>query len=223
MKANQTTETKAQIFELVSNIASTIGSPARLKILFILAQAPRSVDAISRITGESVANTSQHLQRLLNERLVLVRKDKLSRIYRLSDPLIALLVENLFDLAEKVSPELANLESCMVDDEIGKPIALQSVIEEIRNKKAVMVDVREEYEATESPIEGAISLPLDKIRDRVRSLAKSKTYYIFCRGRACEMATEGVKILRSMGFKAFRLRESSASISHKVNSSNEQS
>jgi DNA-binding transcriptional ArsR family regulator/rhodanese-related sulfurtransferase len=212
MKASKTMETKQQIFETVAAIASTLGSPARLKILHILAQAPRSVEVVAGITGESVANTSQHLQRLLHERLVSVRKDKLSRIYRLSDPGIALLIEGLFDLAERISPTLAQMETCLIEAEIGKTVTLLSVLEDIQSKKAILLDVREGYEASQSPVPGAISLPLDTLKGNAKSLAKSKTYYLFCRGRACELASEGVKLLRSLGFKAYRLKESPAAI-----------
>jgi DNA-binding transcriptional ArsR family regulator/rhodanese-related sulfurtransferase len=212
MKASKTSETKQQIFETVAEIASTLGATARLKIIHVLAQAPRSVDALAEITGESSANCSQHLQRLLHEGLVSVKKEKLSRIYRLSDPGLALLIGGLFDIAERVVPMFAQMESCLADADVGQPATLLSVLEDIQSQKALMLDVREEYEAAQSPVDGAISLPLEALREKAKSLVKGKTYYIFCRGRACELASEGVKILRSLGFNAYRLKESPASI-----------
>jgi DNA-binding transcriptional ArsR family regulator/rhodanese-related sulfurtransferase len=216
MNKGKATETKAQVFETVANIAATFGSPARLKILYLLAQAPRSVDVIAEITGESIANTSQHLQRLLNEGLVAVKKEKLCRIYRLSDESIALLIEGFFDLAEKISPVMSQIESCLIEADGGKAIPLSSVIEDIEANKAVMLDVREAYESSNSPIAGAILLPLKDLKEKAKTLAKGKIYYIFCRGRACELATEGVKILRDFGLKAYRLKDSPASIRTRV-------
>lgn len=46
--------------------------------------------------------------------------------------------------------------------------------------------------------------------DSFRSLRlpKSKTLFIYCRGRYCSLASQAVRILRREGYKAFRLRES---------------
>jgi DNA-binding transcriptional ArsR family regulator/rhodanese-related sulfurtransferase len=212
MKAPKITEAKQQIFDTVAGIASTLGSSTRLKTLYILAQAPRSVDTIAEITGESVANISQHLQKLLNEGLVAVRKEKLSRIYRLAEPEIALFIEDLFDLAERVSPRLVQITSALHETDGEMPLSLHSVIDDIKKKKATLLDVREEYEASHSPVEGALSVPMTQLEKKAGSLAKGKTYYLFCRGRACELATEGVRLLRSLGFKAFRLKENPSSL-----------
>jgi DNA-binding transcriptional ArsR family regulator/rhodanese-related sulfurtransferase len=187
-------------------MAATLGSPARLKILHVLAQAPRSVDAISAITGETVANTSQHLQRLRHEGLIGCRKEKLSRIYSLADPSVALLVERLFDLAERVSPAFVEMTG---ED---APVAIGTVLADIRKRKAALLDIREAYEAAHSPVDGAIVMPLDELPRKARSLAKSKTYYVVCRGRACELAHRGVQILRALGFKAYHLKDSPASL-----------
>lgn len=194
-----------QLFDQVADIAAVFGSAARLKILQLLAQAPRPVDAISRTTGESVANTSQHLQKLLSEGLVQVKKEKLSRIYRLSDERVALMIESLFDLAEHLLPELA--ESARVD-----AIDFGEALQELDLGKAVMLDLREDYETGHTPVEGAVSIPLATLKDAAQKFRKNKTYYLVCRGRACDLATEGVRILRSKGFKAYRLKESPAAI-----------
>jgi len=208
----KTADTKMEIFETVAEIAATIGSTARLKILYLLAQAPRSVEAIARITGESVANTSQHLQRLHAQHLVLVSREKVSRIYRLSDESTALLIESLFDLAEKVSPTLALAESCLIETDIGEPTSIATIAKDLEEKKAVLLDVRETHESQFTPVDGALPMPLEGLQKAAATLVKGKTYYLFCRGRCCELATEGVKLLRSLGYKAYRLKESPSAI-----------
>lgn len=206
MNATRPSETRQPLFDAVAGMASTLGSPARLKILHVLAQAPRSVDAIAAITGETVANTSQHLQRLRNEGLIGCRKEKLSRIYSLADPTVALLVESLFDLAERISPAFGALSG---ED---APVALRTILDDLRRKKAALLDIREAYEASYSPVDGAIVMPLDELPSKARSLARTRTYYVVCRGRACELAHRGVKILRALGFRAYHLKESPASL-----------
>ncbi len=44
----------------------------RLELLDLLVQAPRTVEELARGSGLSVANTSQHLQRLKQARLVIL-------------------------------------------------------------------------------------------------------------------------------------------------------
>ncbi len=199
-------ESKSRIFESVADVAAIFGSSVRLKILYVLAQAPRSVDTLAELTGMSFANTSQHLQRLLHEGMVSAKKDKLSKIYRLQDESIALLIEGLFDLTEKLAPV-----------QVDAHVTLLSVLWEIQNHTAIMLDIRDDYEANQSPVVGALCIPLNILREKAQALVKKKTYYIFCRGRACESAMEAVSILRSMGFEAFWLKESPAAIRNTMN------
>ncbi len=210
MSSRRHPETRQPLFDMVAGMAGTLGSPARLKILHVLAQAPRSVDAVATLTGETVANVSQHLQKLRREGLLVCRKDKLSRVYRVADPAVALLLESLFDLAERVSPVFAEMDRGVAGED--RPVALRTVAGEIRGKKAALLDIRDEYEASHSPIEGAVRLPLDALPQKARSLAKTRTYYVVCRGRACARAARGVKMLRAMGFRAYRLKDSPASV-----------
>jgi len=195
-------------FNIASSVASVFSSPTRLKIIYILAQAPRSVEAISKMTGETMANTSQHLQKLLREGFVISHKDKLSKIYRLKDELISLILEKLFDLSEKIQEN--------TQDE-PKQVSLLSIVEDIQNNKAIILDIRDEYETSQTPVLNAISLPLETLAEKAKTLKKSKTYYVFCRGRACELASKGVSILQAAGLRAFRLKESPTSIRQIIN------
>ena len=198
-----------------AEIGSSFSSAARLKILHILAQAPRSVESIAEITGESVGNTSQHLQRLLRAGLLAVTKEKLSRIYRLRDERVAILVEDLFELAESLSSEFKEAEHGITDVDFILPGRLDEILKQVRGSKAALIDVREKAETEGSPVEGAIEIPAKQLKARAASLPKGKIYFIFCRGRACTLASEGVKILRSMGFTAYRLKESPAALRRK--------
>lgn len=196
-----------KIFQAVAGLATSFGSCARLKIIYLLAQAPRSVENIAEITGESIANTSQHLKRLLHERIVCVKKEKLSRIYSLSDERVALFVEKLFDLAECLSHDYMSAEKELAPDEIENHDNFEAIVNAVKNKKAVLIDLRDEYESTQSPVEGAVSIPITKLKHEAKNFAKSKTYFLFCRGRACCQGSEGVNILRALGFKAYWLKE----------------
>src|SRR5262245_58703749 len=56
------TRFKTAVYEQVARIGKATSSPARLEILELIAQAPRTVEAIAAEVGQSLANTSHHLQ-----------------------------------------------------------------------------------------------------------------------------------------------------------------
>src|SRR4051795_1888341 len=55
---------KDAVFEAIALMGKAFASPRRLELLDLLAQAPRTVDELARASGQSTANTSQHLQAL---------------------------------------------------------------------------------------------------------------------------------------------------------------
>src|SRR2546429_6787646 len=52
------------LFEAIAVMGKAFASPVRLELLDLLGQAPRSVDELARLSNQSIANTSQHLQAL---------------------------------------------------------------------------------------------------------------------------------------------------------------
>src|SRR5919108_4725443 len=57
-------EAKDGLFEAIALMGKAFASPVRLELLDLLAQAPRSVEELARLSGQSTANASQHLQAL---------------------------------------------------------------------------------------------------------------------------------------------------------------
>src|SRR2546423_12014562 len=55
---------KDALFEAIAVMGKAFASPRRLELVDLLAQAPRTVDELARTSGQSTANTSQHLQTL---------------------------------------------------------------------------------------------------------------------------------------------------------------
>src|SRR5213076_3441165 len=55
---------KDAVFEAIALRGKAFASPRRLEMLDLLAQAPRTVDELAHASGQSTANTSQHLQAL---------------------------------------------------------------------------------------------------------------------------------------------------------------
>src|SRR5256886_16746958 len=88
---------KDRLYGLFARIGKALSNPNRLEILELLAQGERTVDSLATETGESLANTSQHLQALRQAALVDSRKEGLFIFYRFSDP-------SVFDLSTPVRP-----------------------------------------------------------------------------------------------------------------------
>lgn len=75
---------KSALYEQLARVGKAVSAPARLELLDLLAQAPRTVEALAGLTRLSVANTSQHLQVLRAAGLVESSKDGLYVTYRLA-------------------------------------------------------------------------------------------------------------------------------------------
>ncbi|MDJ0783634.1 MAG: metalloregulator ArsR/SmtB family transcription factor [Desulfosarcinaceae bacterium] len=70
-------------------IGKAVSSPKRLELLDLIRQGKKTVETLSRETGLSVANTSQHLQTLKTARFIKAEKEGLYVRYRLADEGVA--------------------------------------------------------------------------------------------------------------------------------------
>ena len=86
------THPKREVFANLARIGTALSSPTRIEFLELLAQSERTVEQLATMSGASVANTSQHLQKLRQAGLILGRKQGLYVHYRLAgDEVVALL------------------------------------------------------------------------------------------------------------------------------------
>ena len=95
-----TRQFKDAIYEQLARIGKSLGSGPRLEILDILCQGPRTVEALAKQVGQSVANTSHHLQVLRRARLVDAEKEGVHVTYRLADEEVCAFFRALRGLAE---------------------------------------------------------------------------------------------------------------------------
>jgi DNA-binding transcriptional ArsR family regulator len=79
---------KDAIYEQFSRIGKAVSSPKRLELLDLICQGEKTVETLSRETGLSVANTSQHLQTLKAAWLIKAEKKGLYVEYRLADEMV---------------------------------------------------------------------------------------------------------------------------------------
>ncbi len=65
---------KREIFGQLARIGMALSAPVRIEFLELLGQMERTVEQLAKLTGTSVANTSQHLQKLRQAGLIVGRK-----------------------------------------------------------------------------------------------------------------------------------------------------
>jgi rhodanese-related sulfurtransferase len=75
----------------------------------------------------------------------------------------------------------------------------------LRAGDLVLVDVRPEQEFEAGHIDGAVSIPIDELADRLAELPDDVEVVAYCRGPLCAYAHEAVRRLRGAGRSARRL------------------
>jgi rhodanese-related sulfurtransferase/DNA-binding HxlR family transcriptional regulator len=197
---------KTALFEAIALMGKAFASPLRLEILDLLAQAPRTVDQLARATGQSSANTSQHLQALHAAGLVSRAREGTSVRYALAGEEA---LEVWLALRDASVARLAEVERAARDylGEDVETIGREELVERLRSGDVVLVDVRpaEEYEA--GHIDGARSIPIDELEQRLAELPDGREVVAYCRGPFCAYAHEAVRTLESAGRRASRLEE----------------
>src|SRR5438094_9113129 len=75
---------KPALYDAIAIMGKAFSSPTRLELLDLLAQAPRTVDELAKASGQSNANTSQHLQALYAAGMVTRAREGTSVRYALA-------------------------------------------------------------------------------------------------------------------------------------------
>lgn len=199
-------EFKDNLYAQLARIGKAVSSPQRLELLELLAQGERSVDSLATEMGLSLANASQHLQALRHAALVDSRKEKLFVYYRLAEPAVFDVCAAIRSVAER---RLADLER-LVHQHFGRrsqpePVGMRELLERARSSDVVILDARPVNEYRAGHIAGAISVPIDELQDRLRSLPAEKEYVAYCRGPYCVYADRAVELLRKSRRRARRL------------------
>ncbi len=203
MPATNPTRFKAAIYELIAQVGKAAANPVRLEILDLLAQAPRTVEAVAGQIEQSVANTSQHLQVLRRARLVETEKAGLYVTYRLTDALVADFVLRLRTLAHARMAEIAQVRrDYLAHRGVLDAVGQDDLIRKVRSGEVTVVDVRPGTEFEAGHLPGAVSIPLSELKKRLRELPKHREVVAYCRGPYCVMAGDAVAVLRAKGYRA---------------------
>lgn len=197
---------KDALFEAIAVMGKAFASPRRLELLDLLAQAPRTVDELARVSGQSTANTSQHLQALYAAGLLTRAREGTSVRYGLADEQVLSLWLGLRDLSVTRLAEVERAARDYLGEEVDA-LGRDELIVRMRKGDVVLIDVRPVEEFNAGHIRGAKSIPLAELEDRLAELPNDREVVAYCRGPFCAYAHEAVRRLRKAGHQARRLAD----------------
>ena len=199
---------KQALFAQFALVAKAAGHPLRLELLEQLAQGDRSVEVLADRTHVSLANASQHLQHLRRAGLVTARREGKFIFYRLAADSVLDFLASLRRVAERHSAEVDR----MLRDYFGRrdslePVTRRELLDRLKAGLTTVLDVRPEDEFALGHLQGAVNIPLAKLKKRLAELDPNKEIVAYCRGPYCVLAYEAVATLRSHGFSVWRLED----------------
>lgn len=191
------------LFPQLARIGHAVAAPARLQLLELLCNAPRSVEALSQLTGHSVANTSQHLKVLRAALLVEARKDGHHVIYRLASEDVGTFYVMLRSLAASRLAEMDRILQWVTPQQ--QVLETADVLARIRQGSVTLLDVRPADEFRAGHLRGAVSIPVEELPARLTEVPRNRDVVAYCRGPYCTLAREAVELLHGHGYRAHTL------------------
>lgn len=197
---------KEALFEAIAVMGKALASSRRLEQLELLAQAPRTVDELAQASAQSTANTSQHLQILHAAGLVTREREGTRVRYSLAGDESLNVWLSLRDASAAQLGEVERAARAYLGEEV-ESIGRDELRKRLRRGDVVLVDVRSPDEFNAGHIEGARSVPLDELEERMAELPADQEVVAYCRGPFCAYAHEAVRRLRGTGREARRLED----------------
>ena len=195
---------KQELFEAIASMGKAFAAPRRLELLDLLAQGPRRVEELAKASEQSTANASQHLLAMHAAGIVSREREGNQVRYSLAgDDVLRLWLA----LREVSAARLAEVERAAreyLGDDV-ETIGVDELTARMRRRDVLLVDVRPPNEFEAGHIDGAQSIPLDELQQRLDQLPTDTEVVAYCRGPFCAYAHEAVRQLRSAGRDARRL------------------
>lgn len=193
----------AEVLRTFARIGQALGHPARLRLLTLLTQAPRTVSVLSEACGESVANTSAHLAVLSAAGLIVGERDGRHIRYAIAHAAVPGAVAALREVGEAVAPDESRVHFQHFSGDDLADLSPRELRGAMRDG-VTLVDVRPPDEYAAGHLPGARSLPVARLRQEPVPTG-SEPLLVYCRGKYCTTAIEGVRLLACGGRQVKRL------------------
>lgn len=188
---------KKSLFSQFAKIGKALASENRLELIEFLAQGPRSVESLANVMGISVANTSQHLQRMRQAGLVVSEMKHHHACYQLADDSIVELLIIIQKVAQRNLAEVDQLvNTYLVAKDDLEPISANELLQRIKDDSVLVIDVRPTEEFNAGHLPTAVNISLKDLEKKLKQLPSNKEIVAYCRGPYCVLAFQAVAKLR---------------------------
>jgi rhodanese-related sulfurtransferase/DNA-binding MarR family transcriptional regulator len=199
---------KAALYDVIAQVAQAAANPHRLELLDLLVQAPRSVEQLAEASALSIANASQHLQRLKQAGLVASERRGTTIRYRIATIAVVRLWVELRTVAEQQLAEMDRaLDAYRPQRHAFEQISAEDLHQHLAMGDVLLLDVRPRLEYDASHLPGAIAIPIDQLLDRLDELPTDKLIITYCRGPLCVYADQALELITTSGRRGARLEE----------------
>jgi len=199
---------KTELYEQLASVAKALSHSVRLELMEHLGQGERSVEALAKLVGHSLANTSHHLLLLRRAGLAVARKDGKRVLCRLSGDDVVDLLGALRLSAERHSAEVENILSGFFRDRDDmEPVSREELLRRAKDGLVTVLDVRPADEYAAGHVPGAVNIQPSELGKRLKEIPKDHQVIAYCRGAYCVLSFEAVAELRKKGFNVRRLEE----------------
>lgn len=198
---------KRALFDAFAAVGKALGNGRRAELIDVLAQGERSVEALATELGQTLANTSQHLQVLARAGLVQGRRDGNRVLYRLASDAVGDLWAAVRGVASQHLAGLDRLAADYLGDRTGLEELSRDELARRLGDGLVVWDVRPAPEFEAGHVPGAVSVPPGEVRRRLKSVPQDAQVVAYCRGPYCVYADDAVRELRAKGRHAMRLED----------------
>lgn len=198
-------QAKERLYEQFAAVGKALGNAKRLELLDLLAQGPRSVEALAAAAGLGLTTCSANLQTLRQAGLVTTRRDKTKVIYSLAGQDVAALYAALRSVAQTHRAETERARLAYLGGDELEQVRREELLRRAESGDVVVLDVRPAEEYAAGHIPGAVSVPLDQLTDRLAELPAHVDVVAYCRGAYCVLAHDAVRLLARHGRSARKL------------------
>lgn len=199
-------QAKDALYDALASVAKALGNGRRAELVDVLAQGERSVEELAGEIGQSVANTSQHLQVLLRVGLVRTRRDGARVYYSLASDPVGALWRAMREVAGQHVARIDELAAAYLGDRSQlATISREELLQRMRAGEVVVLDVRPPAEYAAGHLPDAVNVPPDELEARLADLPAGQPVVAYCRGPLCAYADNAVRSLTAQGRPALRL------------------
>lgn len=191
-----------------AELGRALSNPHRISMIQYLSQQEFSVENLSLLLELSIANTSQHLQQLKRAGLVESRREGKMIFYRLAAGPVLSILSALKLQADYTRQEFQSLinQKEPSEDKLAS-VSYDELIEGIKTKQIMLIDVRPEEEYQENHLSGALNIPLYQLEQHLAQLPKDMEIVAYCRGAYCFLSRNAAVTLNLKGFNARYFKE----------------